>query len=247
MEPVIVIGAGQPGVAAAAALLREGLRPVVLEADPHPTGSWPRYYDSLVLFTPAHFNALPGLPFPGEPHRYPTRDEAADYLRTSAARLDCEFRTGHRVTSVNQEGGEYRVLTEGGSELTAPMVVAATGSFARPHCPDLPGLAAYTGRVLHAAEYRSPAPFAGRRVVVVGAGNSAVQIAVELARPGVPAHDALGHHARRRPGRPARRAEAGEHPTEPPHDVPALGLRTSAGTRRRCAPPTARTWCPACR
>jgi putative flavoprotein involved in K+ transport len=181
MERVIVIGAGQAGIAAAGALLRERFRPVVLEAGPQPGGSWPRYYDSLVLFTPAHFNALPGLPFPGDPHRYPTRDEAAAYLRAGAARLDCEVRTGHRVTSLVREAGEFRVRTEGGSELAAPTVVAATGAFTRPHRPGLPWLAGYTGRVLHAAGYREPAPFAGQRVVVVGAGNSAVQIAVELA------------------------------------------------------------------
>jgi putative flavoprotein involved in K+ transport len=181
MQSVIVIGAGQSGIAAAAALLREGLRPVVVEAGPGAAGSWPQYYDSLVLFTPAHFNALPGLPFPGDPHHYPSRDEAAAYLRASAAGLDCEFRTGRRVTSVTQEAGEYRVRTEDGDELAAPMVVAATGGFARPHRPELAGLTGYTGRVLHSAEYRGPAPFAGQRVVVVGAGNSAVQIAVELA------------------------------------------------------------------
>jgi putative flavoprotein involved in K+ transport len=154
---------------------------VVLEAGVDPAGSWPQYYDSLLLFTPAQFNALPGLPFPGDPHHYPARDEAAEYLRMCAATLDCEIRTGRRVTAVTQETDEYQVRTEDGSELTGGLVVAATGSFTRPHRPELDGLAGYTGRVMHAAEYRSPDPFVGERVVVVGAGNSAVQIAVELA------------------------------------------------------------------
>jgi putative flavoprotein involved in K+ transport len=181
VSSVIVIGAGQSGLATAAALLREGLHPLVLEAGAEPAGSWPRYYESLVLFTPARLDALPGLPFPGDPHRYPTRDEVADYLRIRATSLDCEIRTGRRVTTVTRADGGYLVRTADGAELAAPMVVAATGSFARPHRPHLPGLEGYTGRVVHSAEYREPAPFAGLRVVVVGAGNSAVQIAVELA------------------------------------------------------------------
>src|SRR5690606_24371460 len=77
----IVIGAGQAGIAAALALQERGLRPLVLEAGDDTAGSWPHYYDSLRLFTPAHLDGLPGRPFPGDPNRYPTRDEVADYLR----------------------------------------------------------------------------------------------------------------------------------------------------------------------
>ncbi|WP_020667660.1 flavin-containing monooxygenase [Amycolatopsis nigrescens] len=181
MRSVIVVGAGQSGIAAAGALLASGLRPVVLEAGQDTAGSWPRYYDSLRLFTPAHFNTLPGLPFPGDPERYPTRDEVADYLRARAAALDCAMHTGQRVVTVTRTAGGYLARTEQGAEFTGAAVVAATGSFDSPHRPELPGLAGYTGTVLHAADYHRPAPFAGQRVVVVGSGNSAVQIAVELA------------------------------------------------------------------
>lgn len=179
--PAIVIGAGQAGTAAALALSEHGFRPVVLEAGPDTAGSWPDYYDSLRLFTPAHMNALPGRPFPGDPHRYPARDEVAAYLRRCAAAVPGEVRTGHRVTTVDRPGAWYRVRTTAGAEFTAPVVVSATGSFANPHRPDIPGLSGYTGQVLHAAEYRRPHSFAGQRIVVVGSGNSAVQIAVELA------------------------------------------------------------------
>ncbi|WP_232668498.1 flavin-containing monooxygenase [Pseudonocardia sp. TRM90224] len=186
MDDVIVIGAGQAGIAAAGALREQGLKPLVLEAGPAATGSWPHYYDSLKLFSPGRLNTLPGHhPFPGDPHRYPGRDEVADYLRDCAARLDCEVRTGHRVSAVTapESGidGGFLVRTDNGVELPAATVVAATGQFGNPHCPEIPALAGYTGRLLHAADYRGPEPFAGRRVVVVGGGNSAVQIAVELA------------------------------------------------------------------
>ncbi|MEU4674420.1 NAD(P)/FAD-dependent oxidoreductase [Amycolatopsis sp. NPDC023774] len=185
VQSVIVIGAGQSGIAAALALRREGLQPLVLEAAEQPGGSWPQYYDSLSLFTPARFNGLPGFPFPGDPSHFPTRDETADYLRDCAAALDCELWTRTRVTAVTRADGFYLVRAETSAghivEIPASMIVAATGTFSHPHRPHLPVLDHYTGRVLHSAEYRNPAPFAGQRVVVVGAGNSAVQIAADLA------------------------------------------------------------------
>ncbi|MEV7169308.1 NAD(P)/FAD-dependent oxidoreductase [Streptomyces sp. NPDC093224] len=177
-----VIGGGQSGLAAAHALVRAGLKPVVLEASDRAAGSWPRYYDSLTLFSPARFSALPGLPFGGDPDRYPHRDEVVAYLTAYASRLQADIRTGQRVTAVQADGAGFTVKLEGGGRLSARAVIAASGSFGRPHRPDLPGLESFAGKILHAADYRGPAPFAGQRVVVVGAGNSAVQIAAELAR-----------------------------------------------------------------
>ncbi|MGJ7419995.1 flavin-containing monooxygenase [Streptomyces cinereoruber] len=180
---VVVIGGGQSGLATAHALLRRGLRPVVLEASDRAAGSWPHYYDSLTLFSPARYSSLPGMPFPGaDRDRYPHRDEVAAYLTAYADRLDAEIRTGCRVSAARRTGSGFEMELEGGGRLSARAVVAASGTFGRPHRPALPGLQEFTGQVLHAADYRSPAPFAGRRVVVVGAGNSAVQIAAELAK-----------------------------------------------------------------
>ncbi|MFC7845795.1 flavin-containing monooxygenase [Streptomyces sp. NPDC057382] len=178
---VAVIGGGQSGLAAAHALRGQGLQPVVLEASEQAAGSWPRYYDSLTLFSPARYSSLPGLPFGGDPDRYPHRDEVVAYLLHCADRLDADIRTRTRVREVRLEGGAYTLDLEGGGQLAARAVIAATGTFGRPHRPDLPGLGTYTGTLLHAADYRAPEPFGGRRVVVVGAGNSAVQIAAELA------------------------------------------------------------------
>ncbi|WP_031006048.1 flavin-containing monooxygenase [Streptomyces sp. NRRL F-5727] len=178
---VAVIGAGQSGLATAHSLLREGLRPVVLEASDRAAGSWPRYYDSLALFSPARYSSLPDLPFGGDPDRYPRRDEVVAYLTRYAGRLDADLRTGRRVTAVRPAGEGFELDLADGQALGARAVVTATGGFGRPNRPALPGLDTFTGTALHVSEYRAPGPFAGQRVVVVGAGNSAVQVAVELA------------------------------------------------------------------
>ncbi len=180
MRDAIVIGGGQSGLAAARALRARGLEPLVLEAGPEPVGSWPRYYDSLAAFSPVAHSAMPGLRFEGDPDHYPHRDEVVDYLRRYATTLDVDIQCHTRVTAVEQRGG-FVVHTAGGEALTTAGVVAASGSFGNPHVPDLTGQDAFLGRQLHAADYRSPSMYAGGRVLVVGAGNSAVQIAYELA------------------------------------------------------------------
>jgi putative flavoprotein involved in K+ transport len=179
---IAIVGAGQAGLAAAHAARCGGLAPVVFEADDEPGGSWPRYYDSLVLFSPARYSELPGRPFGGDPERYPTRNELVDYLRAYARELDADIRTGQRVTRVTpQAGGGFAVVTAAGFEVTADLVISATGGFGAPHRPELPGFATFAGDAIHTAEYRDPADYAGSRVVVVGGGDSAVQIAAELA------------------------------------------------------------------
>lgn len=180
MRDAIVIGGGQSGLAAARALRARGLEPLVLEAGPEPVGSWPRYYDSLAAFSPVAHSAMPGLRFDGDPDHYPHRDEVVDYLRRYATTLDVDIHCNTRVTAVEQRG-EFVVHTAAGDALTTASVVAASGSFGNPHVPNLPGQDAFSGRQLHAAGYRNPSTFDGRRVLVVGAGNSAIQIAYELA------------------------------------------------------------------
>lgn len=182
-NPVIIIGAGQSGMAAATALRSRGLRPMILEASQNCAGSWPQYYDSLYLFSPARFSAMPGLAFPGDPDRYPHRDEVVAYLESYAAQLDdVEVRTGTRVTAVATEGPGFTVHTAGGERFSASGVVAASGSFGNPYRPALAGEEHFEGPITHVVDYRNPEPYAGARVVVLGAGNSAIQVAHELAK-----------------------------------------------------------------
>ena len=182
MPDAVIVGGGQSGLAAARALHRCGLQPIVLEAGPEPVGSWPHYYDSLTVFSPVEYSSMPGLRFPGVPDHYPHRDEVVDYLRAYAASLDVDIRSSTRVTAVESDGyGGFVVRTADGEELPTSAVVAASGSFATPTVPNLPGRDEFRGRVLHVADYRNPEPYEGERVVVIGAGDSAVQVGFELA------------------------------------------------------------------
>jgi len=177
---VIVIGAGQAGLATAYHLRRRGLRFLVVDAAHELGGSWRTRWDSLRLFTPAQYDGLPGMPFPAPADTHPTKDQVADYLTVYAARfelpvlLDCWVRRLERVDS------RYLVHTSQGT-LTAHQVVVATGPF---QTPIVPGLASGLGTdvvQLHSASYRNPAQIPAGPVVVVGAGNSGRQIALELA------------------------------------------------------------------
>ncbi|WJV48946.1 NAD(P)-binding domain-containing protein [Streptomyces flavofungini] len=147
---VVVIGGGQSGLATEHSLLGVGLEPVVLEASERAAGSWPRYYDSLTLFSPAGCGSLPGMPFGGDPDRYPHRGEVAAYLLRYADRLDADIRTRARVREVHAEGGAFTLALEDGERLSARTVVAASGAFGHPYRPALPGLEGFTGTLLHA-------------------------------------------------------------------------------------------------
>lgn len=182
-QPLVIIGAGQSGLTAARAAREAGLIPLVLEAGPRAAGSWPNYYDSLRAFSPARFSAIPGYkPLPGNPDDYPERDAIATYLEDFAASLDVEIQTGVRVTNVQAADNRYVIHTDNGMALEAGAIVAASGSFGNPHMPLLSNQSDFTGHTLHVADYRNPEPYSGQRIVIVGGGNSAVQVAYELAQ-----------------------------------------------------------------
>lgn len=178
---LLIVGGGQSGLAAARAGRDRGWEPVVLEAGPEPVGSWPAYYESLRLFSPRGYSGFPGYPFLGPPDDYPHRDEVVDHLAGYAAWLGVDIRTSSRVASIaaDDRGGFTAVLADGGS-VAGDAVIAASGSFQNPLVPQIPGQEKFAGRLLHVAGYSSPEAFAGHRVLVVGAGNSAVQVAYEL-------------------------------------------------------------------
>lgn len=178
---IIVIGAGQAGLAAGRELASSGADFVIVDERAAAGGSWSSYYDSLVLFSPVRYSSLPGLAMTGDPWRYPSRDEVVSYLRSYRAHFDLSVATGVSVTSVAFNQGRYHVTTGNGETRTAEGLIVATGAFGTPVIPSLPGQGHFAGSILHSASYRNPQPYLGKRIVVVGAGNSAVQIAAELA------------------------------------------------------------------
>lgn len=178
---VIVVGGGQAGLATAYYLRRTDLSFVVLDAHPHPGGAWPHTWDSLRLFSPAAFSSLPGWMMEGGPDSYPTRDEAIDYLTRYEERYRIPVERPVRVRGVHGTDGGFRLDTDQGG-WRASAVVSATGSWQNPFTPELPGADAFQGVQLHSAHYRSPEPFRGRRVLVVGGGNSGAQTLAEVSR-----------------------------------------------------------------
>ncbi|GAA2436503.1 NAD(P)/FAD-dependent oxidoreductase [Streptomyces glaucus] len=185
-RPVYVIGGGPGGLAAAHALRARGVRAVVLERSDRVGASWRRHYDRLRLHTTRRLSALPGLPMPRRFGRWVSRDDMVRYLEKYAEHHGLEIVTGVEVTRVQRapDGAGWLLRATGGRELAAAAVVVATGHNHTPRIPDWPGRATYTGAFLHASEYRGPAPYAGRDVLVVGAGNTGAEIAVDLAEGG---------------------------------------------------------------
>jgi putative flavoprotein involved in K+ transport len=177
---VVVVGGGQAGLAMAWYLTQQGLRFVVLEAGPEVGHVWRSRWDSLKLFTPAQYDALPGMPFPAPDDTYPTKDPVADYLQAYVAAHDLPVRVNARATSLTQTEEGFEVQAAGQSHRPRQVVVA-TGPFQVPFVPpQARGLDASVTQ-LHSADYRNPQALPEGRVLVVGGGNSGFQIAEELA------------------------------------------------------------------
>jgi putative flavoprotein involved in K+ transport len=177
---VIVVGGGQAGLAIAWHLAQRGLRFLVLEAASHIGASWRSRWDSLKLFTPAQYNALPGMAFPEPTDTYPGKDAVAEFLSRYAATFDLPVRLGTRVTGLRGVDGGFEVRA-GAEVFHARQVVVATGPFQAPHVPTVAGGFDDSVSQLHSADYRNPDALPDGPVLVVGGGNSGLQIAAELA------------------------------------------------------------------
>jgi putative flavoprotein involved in K+ transport len=184
-EEVLVVGAGPAGLAVAATLQQQGVSCTVLERAPSLGASWQGRYDSLRLHTTRWLSGLPGAPIPRRYGQWVTRDDLVTYLHDYAQRFGVHPEVGVDVTRVerDREGAGWSVETSAGRREAAAVVVAS-GYSRTPHLPDWPGRDSFTGTLIHSADYREPSPYVGRRVLVVGAGNSAAEIAVDLAGAG---------------------------------------------------------------
>jgi len=185
LKRVIVVGAGQAGLAMAHALVRDGLQPqvdfVLLDAAADGNGAWSRQWHSLRLLTPARHSSLPGFSFPGLKSRYPRADEVEDYLSEYANRLGLVPVYGTRVLSVRVDPhGHGLTLVTNLGEVATRHVVAATGPFAEPYLPGFANRARVPGQNIHSSDYTHPKQFPEGSVLIVGDGNSGRQLAREL-------------------------------------------------------------------
>jgi putative flavoprotein involved in K+ transport len=177
----IVIGGGQAGLATGQQLAARDVDFVILDAERRIGDVWRRRWDSLRLFTPAAFSGLPGMVFPAPPAHLPDKDEVAHYLDRYAERFDLPIKTDSRVRSLRRNGDRFVVSTDD-MVFEADNVVVATGPFQRSRIPAVSSRLDGTIHQLHSSGYRSPFDLPDGPVLVVGAGNSGAQIALELAR-----------------------------------------------------------------
>jgi cation diffusion facilitator CzcD-associated flavoprotein CzcO len=175
----VVVGAGPAGLATAACLKRRGVEATVLEAGPSVGTSWRAHYKRLRLHTVKEHSGLPGLPFPDEVPRYPSRPEVVSYLEAYAAHFGIAPRTGEPVRRIHDAGGTLEVESERGVH-RADVVVVAAGTNRVPNPDRLPEQERFRGPITHAGRYSDGGPFSGRRVLVVGAGNTGAEIALDL-------------------------------------------------------------------
>jgi putative flavoprotein involved in K+ transport len=180
---VVVIGAGPAGLATAGALRRRGVDALVVERAAHVGASWRGHYDRLHLHTVRWLSGLPGLRIPKSEGRWVSRDGVVRYLDRYVAHHGLEVRTGVSISRIERDGAGWRLVSPQG-DLPRAQVVVATGYNHTRLIPDWPGKDAFGGELLHVGDYRNGEQFAGRDVLVVGAGNTGAEVAVDLAEHG---------------------------------------------------------------
>jgi putative flavoprotein involved in K+ transport len=181
----IVIGAGQAGLSVGYYLARLGLPFLILDVNNRVGDNWRQRWDSLRLFTPARFDGLAGMPFPASGSYFPTKNEMANYLESYATRFALPVRTGVRVESVERTAAGL-LITAGEARFMAENVVVAMASYQRPRVPEFASQLDPAIVQLHSSEYLRPSQLKPGGVLLVGAGNSGAEIALEVARNGHP-------------------------------------------------------------
>lgn len=180
MDDVVIVGAGPAGLAAGATLRARGIAATIIErgrlGEP-----WRGRYDRLHLHTIRSLSHLPGYRIPPEYGRWVARDQFVQYLEQYAAHHRLEPRVGVETTRIDRDNGHWTVSTTAGT-IPARVVVVATGFTCLPHLPRWPGT--FDGSLVHSVDYRNPQPYRGQDVLIVGAGNSGTEIAVDLAEGG---------------------------------------------------------------
>ncbi len=178
---VIVVGAGQAGLSVGYHLAKRGLRFVILDANSRIGDSWRKRWDSLRLFTPARYDGLDGMPFPAPGDSFPTKDEMGDFLEAYASRFNLPVRNGFHVNRLFKRNARF-VVAAGDIELEAHQVVVAMTNYQQRRVPDCARDLRADIVQIHSSDYRSPSMLRPGGVLIVGAGNSGSEIAMELVR-----------------------------------------------------------------
>lgn len=177
---VLVIGAGQAGLALGYHLKQTPLRFQLIESNAHAGDSWRKRYDSLVLFTPRRYSALPGLTLAGDPWGYANKDEFADYLDRYAAHFALPVRTNTLIQRLERCNGHFRAITHQGDSIEAQAITLATGAFQQPAIPAIAEAFSPEVQQLSAANYQNPTQLPAGTVLVVGDGATGRDLAGEL-------------------------------------------------------------------
>jgi len=177
----IIIGAGQAGLAMGYYLKKQNENFVLLEGNETCGNSWRTRYDSLLLFTPRSHSSLPGLKIDGNQNGYPTKDEIANYLENYAQKFELPIKVNTFVQNVCKINGYFNILTKNGDSYHSKQLVVATGPFQKPFIPSFSNNVPSEINQIHAADYKNSKSLSEGPVIVVGGGNSGLQIATELA------------------------------------------------------------------
>ena len=180
---VVVVGAGQAGIASALALKDRGVRSLVVDQADEVASSWRGRYDRLRLNTCRPFSHLPGRRFPKGTPMFPTRDQVAEHIDSHAREEGVDLQLGTRVDRIDRDNGGWAVRTGDGA-ISAPQVIVATGYEHVPNIPDWEGRSKFDGELAHAASYKNPDPYVGKKVLVVGPGCTGMEVAYDLAEGG---------------------------------------------------------------
>jgi putative flavoprotein involved in K+ transport len=179
----VVIGGGQAGLAAGYFLAQRGANFIILDKEQRSGDTWRKRWDSLHLFTPSQFNGMPGKPFPQPDNYFPAKDEVAEFLEDYARQFNLPVRHGSQVTLLSRTGRNFSVST-GDSKFSARHVIIATGPYQLPKIPAFANELDPEIFQLHSSAYRNPQQIPASSLLVVGAGNSGAEIALELVKAG---------------------------------------------------------------
>jgi len=178
---LIIIGGGQSALACAYFLRRSNLKYIILDNQDQCGGAWLHAWDALTLFSPSQFSSLPGWMMPKSKGEYPSREEVISYLCEYEKRYNVQVQRSTEVNIVRKKGGIFHMETTQGV-MQAKSVIAATGTWGKPFVPEIKGRDRFEGKQLHSAHFRSANDYKGKKVLVVGEGNSGAQILAEISK-----------------------------------------------------------------